>query len=135
MIIVGLRSGTSNSYQENIKTKTESVFTGTGAYGSTTGCDAIYFYAFSDLALTTAYSDLDISLNAADTITPETMTSSYTTQYLTVNTASPFIKTFYLQGKNTGKNGNSVLIETVVCGGSETYVVSSTATYTLVLQK
>jgi hypothetical protein len=96
VIPVGITSGTGNIFQVNIKTQTNSLFLGDGASGSTTGCDAIYFYAWSDSALTTSYSDTDISLTAADTIRPETVIASFTTQYLTVNTASTFIKQFYL---------------------------------------
>ena len=108
LIIFGFESGTSNSNFINIKTETEDVFTGAATAGtdigeSSTGCDALYFYAFSDAALTTVYSDTDISLTAADTISPEDLVSSITQQNLVVNTAIPFVnKYLYLQGKNTG---------------------------------
>ena len=100
-VIVGLESGTSNLFPVDIRTLTDSAFIGAGIASdeprySSTGCDAIYFYAFSDSGLTTAYSDADISLTAADTITPEDLVTSFTTQYLNVNSATPFIKNLYL---------------------------------------
>lgn len=101
IIIFGLQSGTSNSNSVNIKDATDDAFVGAGEISddvliSSTGCDALYFYAFIDQDLTTAYSDVDISLSTADTIKPEDLVESITPQILTVNTEAPFIKQMFL---------------------------------------
>ena len=61
-------------------------------------CD-IYNYAFSDEALTTAWSDPDIVLSAADPIVPVSLRGAddeITTQTLTVNTDAAFSKNVYI---------------------------------------
>jgi hypothetical protein len=96
-----------------IKDLTDTMFTGSGYASSSNGCDAVYFYAFSDNSLTTGLSSSSLALTASDAITPAA--SSITTQYLQITTTSPFTSTFYLQGKNTGKESASVSMTVQVC--------------------
>jgi hypothetical protein len=112
---ISLQQGAGTAFVRaiDVNTDTNAWFTGTGKSLSSTGCDAIYFYAFSDSGLVTALADASLSLTAADTIVAAA--SSVTTQNLNVVTSSPFVKSFYLQGKNTGKSSNSLQVQVTVC--------------------
>jgi hypothetical protein len=51
-----------------------------------------------------------------------------TTQYLNTQTTSGIYKTLYIQGKNTGKEGNYVKLIMIVCG-SETVICNDATDY------
>lgn len=70
-ISLQLGSGTSNFLSLEIKTETEEHITGSGNTDSATECDALYFYGYTDAALTTAIdaNSSPVGLTAADTIT------------------------------------------------------------------
>ena len=75
-------------------------------------CD-IYVSAFSDQGLTTAWSDPDIVLSAADSLIPEDLRTgdgSVSLQTLTVKTDTPFSKSVYIAGVNTGYTTASGLL-------------------------
>ena len=72
----------------DVKTATDSSFIGSGISESLFGCDAIYFYAYSDNTLTTLFSDSRVTLTTADTISPGA--SSVTTQFLNIDTSNGF---------------------------------------------
>ncbi len=80
----------------DVKAMTDTLFilTGTGSSQSPSGCDAIYFNAFSDIALSDKFSDSSIDLSTADTISPAAI--SVSTQLLNVKTASSLSKSLYL---------------------------------------
>ena len=101
-------------------TFSDSKFTPSQATNDGVGCDAIYFYAFTDQALTTTWSDSDIVLSAADVVdTANNLTPDQTAlslQTLTINTASPFRKQLYIKGLNSGREFGEVETNVIVCG-------------------
>ena len=92
-------SGTGNVITLDVKSVTDSNFNGTEISDSSNGCDAIYFYAFTDSELTISFSDPSVSLSAADAISP----------------AASSVTTLYLQGKNTGKESAFITLLLFVC--------------------
>ena len=106
-------SGTGNVITLDVKSVTDSNFNGTEISDSSNGCDAIYFYAFTDSELTISFSDPSVSLSAADAISPAV--ASVTTQNLVVDTSSAGTTTLYLQGKNTGKESAFITLLLFVC--------------------
>ena len=62
------------------------------------------------------YSDSSIVLSPADAVSNNPTFASLTDQTMTIDTSTPFKKTFYLKGENTGKNYNSQVVDVIVCG-------------------
>ena len=97
----------------DIKMLTDDRFIGTGLSASSNGCDAIYFYAYSDSGLVTTFSDPSVALTTAESVSPGA--SLVTIQYLNIDTSAALTRTLYLEGKNTGQESNAIELNLVVC--------------------
>ena len=113
----------------------ESFFTKAANSASTNGCKALYFYGYSDSALSTTWTDSAIVISTADTVKPESFAGTLTTQTIALQTSAGFSKTLFIQGKNTGKQANYLKTKFVICG-QETVVNNQAVDYeNLNLQK
>ena len=66
-------SGIANYYEiSDFYTYSDSSFTPSTATIDGGDCDAMYFYAYTDLLMANVWSDLDITLSAADSMGTET---------------------------------------------------------------
>jgi hypothetical protein len=100
---------------------------------SDVNCPTRYFYAYSNIAATTVWSDSTIVLSAADAIKPRTFMGTLTKQTLSVDTTSAIYKTLYIKGKNNGNYFDATATLTIVVCGNENY--SLVASSDFIVQK